>query len=111
MSEPFNFEPPVMARASLVNRVHRIVREEAVDSRAKRARNRSLWVPIGIFSILLPVICYAVWAMLDGYDEFASGVPDASDQLAVMLMWFVPVTALILGTVRLRRNRMNEVSR
>jgi hypothetical protein len=101
------------ARASVVNRTHRIIREQALDLREQQERKRSLWVPLGIFSILLPIICYAVWAILDGYDELASGVPDASDQLAVMLMWFLPVTALILGIVWLRHTRLNghEVSR
>ena len=100
------------ARASVVNRVHRIVREQALDMREQQERKRSLWVPLAIFSVLLPVICYAVWAVLEGYDEFTStGIPDASDQLAVMMMWFIPVTAIVLGTVWLRRSRMNEVQR
>jgi hypothetical protein len=101
------------ARASVVNRTHRIIREQALNMREQKDRKRSLWLPIGIFSVLLPLICYAVWAMMDGYDELASGVPDASDQLAVMLMWFLPVTAVIVGTVWLRRVRLNgnEVSR
>lgn len=99
------------ARASVVNRTHRVVREQALDMRAQQERKRSLWVPLAIFSVLLPVICYAFWAMLDGYDLTPNGVPDASDQLVVMMMWFIPVTALVLGTVWLRRSRMNEVQR
>ena len=100
------------ARASVVNRTHRVVREQALDMRAQQERKRSLWVPLAIFSVLLPVICYAVWAVLEGYDEFTStGIPDASDQLAVMMMWFIPVTAIVLGIVWLRRSRMNEVQR
>ncbi len=102
------------ARASVVNRTHRIIREQALDLREQQLRKRSLWLPLGICSILLPVICYAAWMMLDGYDEMTSnGVPDASDQLAIMLLWFLPVTAIILGTVWLRHTRLNghEVSR
>lgn len=99
------------ARASVVNRTHRVIREQALHMRAQQERKRSLWVPLAIFSVLLPVICYAVWAMLDGYDLTPNGVPDASDQLVVMMMWFIPVTALVLGTVWLRRSRMNEVQR
>lgn len=99
------------ARASVVNRTHRVVREQALDMRAQQERKRSLWVPLAIFSVLLPVICYAFWAMLDGYDLTPNGVPDAADQLVVMMMWFIPVTALVLGTVWLRRSRMNEVQR
>jgi protein-S-isoprenylcysteine O-methyltransferase Ste14 len=102
------------ARASVVNRVHRIVREQAMDMREQKERKRSLWVPLAIFSVLLPLICYAAWAMLEGYDDAASiGIPDASDQLVVMMMWFIPVTAIVLGSVWFRRSRMNgqEVSR
>ena len=99
------------ARASVVNRTHRVVREQALDMRAQQERKRSLWVPLAIFSVLLPVICYAFWAMLDGYDLTPNGVPDAADQIIIMMMWFIPVTALVLGTVWLRRSRMNEVQR
>ena len=99
------------ARASVVNRTHRVVREQARAMRAEKELKRSLWVPLAIFSVLLPVICYAAWAMLDGYDLTPNGIPDASDQIVVMMMWFIPVTALVLGTVWLRRSRMNEVQR
>ena len=101
------------ARASVVNRVHRIVREQALDIREQQERKRSLWIPLAIFSVLLPLICYAVWAMMDGYDLTPNGIPDASDQIVVMLMWFIPVTAIVIGSVFLRRSRMNgqEVSR
>ena len=100
------------ARASVVNRTHRVVREEARMMREEKNLKRSLWVPLAIFSVVLPVICYAVWAVLEGYDELTStGIPDASDQLAVMMMWFIPVTAIVLGIVWLRRSRMNEVQR
>jgi hypothetical protein len=99
------------ARASVVNRTHRVVREEARMMREEKNLKRSLWVPLAIFSVLLPVICYAFWAMLDGYDLTPNGVPDASDQIIVMMMWFIPVSALVLGSVWLKRSRMNEVQR
>ena len=99
------------ARASVVNRTHRVVREQALDMRAQQERSRSLWVPLAIFSVLLPIICYAVWAMLDGYDVTPDGIPDASDQLIVMLLWLLPVTALALGSVWFKRSRnSHEVS-
>ena len=99
------------ARASVVNRTHRVVREQALILRAQKEKSRSLWVPLAISSVLLPLVCYAVWAMLDGYDMTPTGVPDASDQLIVALMWFIPVTALALGAAWMRRGRMsNEVS-
>lgn len=101
------------ARASVVNRVHRVVREQALEMQAQRQHKRGLWIPLGISSVLLTVVCYAVWMIMDADDVTPSGVPDASAQMMIMLMWFLPVTALAMGTVWVRRNRRNtrEVSR
>ena len=101
------------ARASVVNRTHRVIREQALVLRAEKELKRSLWVPLVIFSVLLPVICYAAWALLDGYDLTPNGIPDASDQIVVIMMWFIPVSALVLGSVWLKRSRLNghEVQR
>ena len=100
------------ARAEVVNRTHRIVREQALDMRAQQQRSRSLWVPVGICSVLLSVVCYAVWMVLDGYDLTSNGIPDATDQLPVLLLWFLPVTALALGFIWLQHVRAgNEASR
>ena len=111
MNSPSNLRPepqmPVTARASVVNRTHRIIREQALQMRETRQRSRSLWVPVGIFSILLPLICYAVWAMMDGYDLTPNGVPDASDQLFLLMLWSLPVTAVLLGLAWFRRGRGN----
>jgi cytochrome c-type biogenesis protein CcmH/NrfF len=43
--------------------------------------------------------------MLDGYDITPNGIPDADDQLVVLLLWSLPVTALLLAMVWLRRIR------
>jgi hypothetical protein len=93
------------ARAGVVNRVHRVVREQALAMREQKSKTRSLWVPLGIFSVLLPVICYAIWGMLDGYDLTPNGIPDASDQLMILLLWSVPVTVVLLGVVWIKRGR------
>jgi hypothetical protein len=99
---PMNFT----ARASVVNRTHRVVREQALVMREQKQRSRSLWVPLGIFSMLLMGLCYAVWAVLEGYDELApNGVPDASDQLFLLLLWSLPVTAVLLGLAWFQRDR------
>ena len=110
MSSPLNLrrtpsQGPVTARASIVNRTHRVVREQALEMREKRERTRSLWVPIGIFSILLPLICYAVWCMMDGYDMTPNGVPDASDQLLLLMLWSLPVTVVLLALTWFKRGR------
>ncbi|WP_158819767.1 hypothetical protein [Granulicella sp. S156] len=103
------------ARASIVNRTHRVVREQALVMQEQKQRSRSLWVPLGIFSVLLVGLCYAVWAVLEGYDDLApNGLPDASDQMFLLLLWSLPVTAVLFGLVWFQRgrNRANsEVTR
>lgn len=102
---------PVAARAEVVNRTHRIVREQALVMREQKERSRSLWLPVGICSALLLVIGYAIWSMMDGYDLTPTGVPDASDQLMLLLLCSLPVTAVALCMVWFRRGRRNsEVS-
>jgi hypothetical protein len=93
------------ARGRMVNRTHRVVREQALSMREQRSKSRSLWVPLTICSILMIAICYAIWGVLDGYDLTPNGVPDASDQLMVLLLWSLPVTAAVLGMVWFKRAR------
>ncbi len=107
---PFGQPGNMAARASVVNRTHRVIRAQAVTLREQKRRSRSLWIPLGICSLLLLVICYAVWGMLDGYDLTPTGVPDASDQMFFMLLWSLPITAVLLGLMWFRRgrNRLND---
>ncbi len=93
------------ARGVVVNRTHRVVREQALNLQEQRQKSRSLWVPLAIFSILMIVICYAAWGMMDGYDLTPTGIPDASDQLMILLAWSLPVTAVVLGLVWFKRAR------
>ncbi len=93
------------ARAVVVNRTHRVVRDEAVRMREQRRQQRSLLVPLLICSALLLLICYAVWAVMAGYDLTPTGVPDASDQMLLLLVWSLPVTVILLGLIWLRRRR------
>ena len=93
------------ARASVVNRTHRIIREQALEMRKKRSHTRSLWLPVGIFSVLLPIIIYAVWSIMDGYDITPTGIPDASDQLLLLMMWSLPLTIVLLGLAWYKRYR------
>ena len=98
------------ARSVVVNRTHRVVREQALTMREQRSKSRSLWVPLAISSILMLMICYAIWGMLDGYDLTPNGIPDASDQLMILLLWSLPVTAAILGMVWFKRTRTRSDS-
>ena len=111
-----NLRPPVRsgqdggaARASVVNRTHRVIREQALQMQAERKRSRSLLVPLAICSALLFVIAYAIWGVMDGYDLTPSGVPDASDQVLFILLWSLPMTVIVLGLIWLkRRGRSGE---
>ena len=93
------------ARASTVNRTHRVVRERAKMIQAHRSRVRSLWIPLAVCSALLLMICSAVWTVLDGYELTQIGFPDSSDQFLVLLLWFLPVSMALLVTVLFRRMR------
>ena len=95
----------VAARASMVNRTHRVVRERAKKMESHRSRVRSLWIPLVLCSSFLLMICYAVWTVLDGYELIPDGVPDASGQFLVLLLWFLPVSMALLVTVWFRRMR------
>lgn len=93
------------ARASVVNRTHRVVRERAKTMAARRSQVRSLWIPMGVCSSLLVIICTAVWSALDAYDVTPSGVPDASNQFLVLCLWFLPVSMVLLAVVLFQRAR------
>ncbi|MCU1319373.1 MAG: hypothetical protein JWP98_891 [Edaphobacter sp.] len=103
----------VSARTSLVNRTHRVVRERAQALAAQRRRSRSLWLPLMICSALLVILCTAVWSTLDEYELTPIGVPDASNQFMVLLLWFLPVSMALLAMVlfhRARRQADREVA-
>ncbi|WP_353069639.1 hypothetical protein RBB75_04140 [Tunturibacter empetritectus] len=98
------------ARASVVNRTHRVVRERAKALAARRNRIRSLWIPLAICSSLFVIIYTAVWSALDAYDVTPTGVPDASNQFLVLCLWFFPVSMALLALVLFHRARKREVA-
>ncbi|SNT14469.1 hypothetical protein SAMN05421770_104371 [Granulicella rosea] len=97
--------PGEMARAAMVNRTHRVVRERALVIQARRNKVRSLWVPTLICSALVLILSTAVWAILDQYELEPTGIPDASQQILVLLLWFLPLSAGLLAMVWFRRSR------
>jgi hypothetical protein len=105
------------ARAGVVNRTHRVVRQRAQSMQARRSYVRSLMVPLAICSVLLLLGCFAVWSGLYQFeateaaeaveaDVAALAASDANNHLLVVLLWFVPVTLALLGALlfRFRRN-------
>ncbi len=93
------------ARAAVVNRTRRVVRAQAMGLQEQRRRSRSLWIPLTICSLSMIAICYALWRVLDECDLATNGVPDASDQLMLLILWSVPVTVAVLGLIWFRRAR------
>jgi len=93
------------ARAAVVNRTHRVVREQALALQEQKQRSRSLWVPVAISSALLLMTCYAAWDLWSGYDLASNGVLDGSYQMLVFLAWSLPVTVLVVGLVWMQRSR------
>ena len=99
------------ARASVVNRTHRVVRERAATIAAQRNQVRSLWIPLTVCSSLLVIICTAVWSALEAYDVTPGGVPDASNQFLILCLWFLPVSMALLAVVLFHRARKREAAR
>ena len=109
---PFDSQPdahPILqdsgARSERVNRTHRVVRERAKTLAERRAKVRSLWLPILIFSLVLVAVCIAVWMVLDEYEIVAAGSQVASYQVLVPLLWSIPVSAALLAVVWFRQSR------
>ncbi|HUD22440.1 MAG TPA: hypothetical protein VMQ60_06315 [Acidobacteriaceae bacterium] len=110
-------ERPMMgARASVVNRTHRVVRERAKSLHERRSKARSLMIPLIVCASLLLLTCFAVWSGLYQYqaaeaaeavqtDVAALAASDANNHFLVVLLWFVPVSLALLGAVWFRRGR------
>ena len=107
------------ARACVVNRTHRVVRERATVMQARRSHARSLMVPLAICSVLLILIGITVWSGIYQYEavEAAEAVQanvstlaatDASNHFLVVLLWFAPVSIALLAAVWIRHARHNS---
>ena len=108
---------PADARARVVNRTHRVVRERAKVMQQRRSRDRSLMLPLVICSVLLTLCVLAVWTGLYQYQSAevveavqsdVAALADANNHLLVVLLWFIPVSVALLVTVWVRRSRTNS---
>jgi hypothetical protein len=108
----------VGARASVVNRTHRVVRERARAIEERRRNVRSLLIPLSVCSALLILLGVAVWSGLDQSQTVAAvraipaevsspTGPDSASQLLLALLWFVPMSVALLAMVWSRRSRRN----
>jgi hypothetical protein len=91
--------------ATVANRTHRVVRQRAEVMRARKSMIRSLWAPLLVCAGLLVALSCAVWNALDDYEAIPTGIPDASQQLLVLMMWSLPLSAALLAFVWFRRSR------
>lgn len=107
------------ARAAIVNRTHRVVRERAEQMKTRRNSARGLVLPLLICSALLLMMSYALWTVLangatsiatvGGEFEQEAGrllstlSGDTDGPLSVLFFWFLPVSAVALGTLLFRR--------
>ena len=108
---------PIGARAGVVNRTHRVVRERAKVMQEKRNRERSLMAPLILCSVLLTMVALAVWTGLYQYEAAGAAEAMQADVTAlatadnnhslVMLLWFVPASVALLATIWVRRTRNN----
>ncbi len=106
-------ETNAVASAAMVNRTHRVVRERAHTLQTQRSRARSLWIPLGLSSGLLVVLVCAIWNAFQEYEASPAGLPDTS-QMLVLMMWSLPISAMLLAVVWFRRTNgraENESSR
>ncbi|MBS1815338.1 MAG: hypothetical protein JSS87_10720 [Acidobacteria bacterium] len=98
------------ARAQIVNRTHRIVRARAAAMHARKARERSLWVPLAICSALLITLSYAAWTIFwpanGGEQPVLSSEPGT--MMEMLLMWFLPLTVALGVFILVRRNRADS---
>ena len=106
------------ARASVVNRTHRVVRERAKSLHERRSKARGLMIPLIICSSLLILLAVVVWggmyleaaeaAEAVQADVSALSATDINNHMVVVLLWFVPLSVALLATVFIRRSRRNS---
>lgn len=104
------------APASLVNRTHRVVRHRATAIKARRSYVRSLLFPLALCSLVLTSAAVAVWSGMYLSTDAAEAIQDVASRtsldttnhLLVAMLWFVPLTLILLVAVWVRRVRSRE---
>ncbi len=105
------------ARAAVVNRTHRVIRERAVAMQARRRTVRDLVLPCLICSALLLLIAFAVWTVADeGLAGLEGGLwhrvlelgGDAGSSVSILLVWFLPISVITAAVVLLRRGKAHH---
>jgi hypothetical protein len=107
------------APASLVNRTHRVVRHRAATMKARRSHIRSLMLPLVLCSVVLALAAFAVWSGMYQSTDAAEAIQDVAslanadttNHLVVAMLWFVPLTLVLLVAVWVRSVRSRESER
>ena len=97
-----------VASAVIVNRTHRIVRERAASMQARKSKTKGLCIPLSISGSLVTMICFAVWSVFEQNDVTPNGIPDASQQMFVFLLWCLPLSAAVLTVVWYRMHSQSK---
>jgi hypothetical protein len=93
------------AKASTVNRTHRVIRERARAMQADRKRRRSLVLPLVLCSVLMGLMYAALWLVVEQYEAVSPESPTESHHLFMLLLWFLPVSVALGAMVWYRRSR------
>lgn len=116
--------PPAVssaARAAIVNRTHRVVRERAEQMQKRRKSRRELILPLLICSAVLLIVAYAAWVVFSGTGFAAVGseieqqagklltgqTMDTGGPMFLLLLWFLPISVVTGAVLFLRRGRRN----
>jgi hypothetical protein len=91
------------ASAAVVNRTHRVVRERASKLQDQRKKVRSMWIPLSVSAALLAVLATALWTAFEDFEGSSAGLPNTSGMI-VILLWSVPISAMILAVIWSRRS-------
>jgi len=105
--------PGFDARAAVVNRTHRVIRQRANAMRERKRTTRDLIVPFVVCSALLFFIAAAVLHVTDESISDIAGIwkrivdlgADAGSEVSLLLLWFLPLSVITAAVVLLRRNR------
>ncbi|MEG9431375.1 hypothetical protein [Terriglobus sp. ADX1] len=105
--------PGFDARAAVVNRTHRVIRQRANAMRERKRTTRDLIVPFVVCSALLLFIAAAVLHVTDESISDIAGIwkrivdlgADAGSEVSLLLLWFLPLSVITAAVVLLRRNR------
>ena len=54
---------------------------------------------------MLAFIVSAIWTILEQDELIPTGLPDANQQMLVLMMWCLPVSVLLLAVVLYRRGK------